>query len=321
MFRYYLHKLFVFSLSMVLALSIVVLSFSVLAIGLFHSDAYVESRLNENSGLIIESINKELENTAEKLSLDKEMFVSTVTQDNIGIVTKEVAHNFIFGYNTSFANSTELYTAVVRSINNYIAENGTKMSDDEISRTASLAVDSVNEALSSHDTQSVRVFTFVRSRGMMVIITVSALLIIACVIALDFLNNGRHRKFNYIGMGIATAGAVNISATTVISVKKLFDNYHFCSFEAYDRAVKSCFELLFNILAVIGVILFIAGVIMLFKNYRYFYERKQAYLLTHSVNEDKTNDYMENYYTKNVRNHVPGEEFEKDVKKIDFEDE
>lgn len=321
MFRYYLHKAFIFSLSMLLSLSLILLTFSVFAIALFHSDAYVESGLKKNSAMIIAAVNEELEQTADKLSLDKEMLLSSVNEENVGIITKEVAHNFVYGYNTSFANSTELYSAIVRSIIDYNTEHKIKMSDAEISKIAGLAVDSVNEALGSQDTAKVKAFNFVRSKMMMIIITVCAILIVATIVALDLLNNGRHRKYNYIGMGITTAGAVNVVATAVVMFRGLLDEYRFCAFEAYDVAIKYCFTMLFNVFLAIGAVMYLVGFVMMAKNYKYFADRKRARLATMPVGDDKMSDYMDNYFTMNLRTHVPGEEFEKEIKKIKFDEE
>lgn len=320
MFRYYLHKVFIFSLSMALSLAIIILSYSILAVGLFHSDAYVESGLKQHSAEIIDAVNTELENTADRLSLDKEMMLSAVNEENISIITKEVAHNFVYGYNTSFANSTELYSAIVRSIIDYNAEHKIKMTDAQISRTAALAVDSINEALGSYDTARVSAFNFARGKKMMIVITVCAVIIIACIVALDLLNSGRHRKYNYIGMGLATAGAVNISSSLVILLRGLLDSYRFCVFEAYDKAIKYCFTMVFSAFLVIGVALFAVGFVMLAKNYKYFADRKRARMAAQLLSGDGTSDYMEDYYTRNRRTHIPGEEFEKDVKRIEFDD-
>jgi len=154
----------------------------------------------------------------------------------------------------------------------------------------------------------------------MIIITASALMIIICIVALELLNNGRHRKFNYIGMGLTTAGAVNIASTLLILRKGYLNTYSFCSFEAYDSAIKHCFSMLFNIFLILGVIIFAVGFIMLLNNYRYYNERRKMHMAKQLTDDDKLTDYMDDYYTKNMRTHVPGEEFEKDIKKIEFDD-
>lgn len=322
MVRYFLHKLLVFALSMLIALSLMVLSFSFLAIGLFHSSSYVDSGLRKNGETIISAVDEKLEVTAEELSLPSEMLTGAINKNNIGIITEEVSHNFIYGYSTSFANSTELYSAFITTINDYNSKNNKKMSDGEVSRIAALAVDSVNEAVGSTDTSGLTIFAFVRSRLMIIVLIVFALILIGSIVALVFLNNGRHRKFNYIGMGLTTGGVVSSASAAYIIYKGYLESYRFCAFDAYDSAVKYCVSVQLKIFLFTGIILFVIGLVMLFNNYRYFKIRKDAFIERHKTDgDDKMGDYMDNYYTKNMRTHIPGEEFEKDVKKIDFEDD
>ena len=75
----------------------------------------------------------------------------------------------------------------------------------------------------------------------------------------------------------------------------------------------------FNIMIVVGVIYLIIGVVMLLVTYQYFRRKKEIHDATRLNSDDALTDYMDDYYTKNVRTHKPGEEFEKEVKKIDFE--
>lgn len=319
MIRYYLHKLLIFGLSMAIAVALVLLSFNILAVGLFHSDGFIANGLKRNSSAIIETIDTELENGAERLSVPKEMLVGAINNDNIDIVISEVAHNFVYGYATAFSNSTEIYGAISSAVSNYSNENGMHLSDDEINRISSYAVDCVNEAVGSYDTANVSIFGFVRGRMMMIAVSVCAVVIIASIVALDFLNRGRHRKFNYIGMGITTAGAVMVACFAVIYKMGFLLKYRFCSFDAYNVAIQLCFINLFKIFFALGLVYFAAGFIMLVVNYNYFRRKKQAHLASRLTEDDTLTDYMDDYYERTTSKHKPGEEFEKDVKKIDFD--
>ncbi|MCR5207066.1 MAG: hypothetical protein K6C14_01135 [Eubacterium sp.] len=319
MIRYYLRKLLIFALSMVIAVCLFILSFGVLTVGLFHSDAYVESGLKRNTEAIAETVTAGLKDTAAELEIPEELLTSAVNDEMIKIITDTVAHNFIYNYTTSFSNSTELYNLIASSVSAGAPEYGKRLSDVEISKISSCAVDSVNESLGNSDTSQVSAFSFVKSRTMMLLIIVSVIAAVGSIIALDMLNNGRHRKYNYIGMGVITAGAASLSVSLFALFGGFLKTYRFCTYEAYDNAIKYCFKTAFSMLVVLGVIMIVIGFVMLLRTYIYFKRKKEAYMARRLSSNDTLTDYMDDYYTKNTRTHVPGEEFEKDVKKIDFD--
>lgn len=320
MTRYYLRKFLIFLLSMLIALCVSVLSFCLPAVAIFHGSAYVKSGLEKNSVQIIEIVNIDLKESARKLSVPEELLTTALNGDNIKTVCADTAKNFIYGYSNSFSASVDLYNLFKQHIEEHAADYSLNLSDAEINRISSYAVDTVDKALGSTDTSRLAIFSFVRSQLMMVIIIVAVVIIIGCVVALDMMNNGRHRKFNYIGMGLVTSGAINAAVVLTLRFRGYLEAYRFCSFDAYNSAVRYCFSTLFSVMLAIGIASFAVGFVMLLNTFMYFKTKKDARIALRNREDDGMTDYMDDYYTKFSRHHKPGDEFEKDIKKIDFEE-
>lgn len=320
MIRYWFSKFACFALSLVLGIALCLLTLSSVCVGLFHGENFIAKGLEQNKQGILTTVSENASRVAVLCGLPQETFDGAIGDTVFNEIKKEVAHNFVYSYNTDFKDDTVLYNAFLNAATEYCSQNGVKASSITLSRSASLAVDYVNEALGGSDTTRVAMFRTVRGNSMMIALVGSAVMVIVSVVGLDLLNRGRHRKFSYIGMGLVTAGYLMTIVPTFIKQKQYLTDYLFCSYAPYDSAVKYCLGTAMKIIVPVGAFLLVGGLVTLVLNYNYFRKKKLAEEQRRTYHESKDSDYMENYNQPSRRGLKPGEEFEKEIRRINFDE-
>lgn len=296
--KYILRKLLCFALSMILALSIILLTIGVLSTGFLQSDSYIESEINNYSNELINEINEELNNLDNKTDLPVEAFTTALTDEDAAEIIRIAVNNFIYNYNSDFSKDEVLYNSIKNSISAYCQENSINKKDKELSKAAALMVDEINETIGGSSTLNARVFTFAQSRALMYIICASVILIIISIVVLELINYGRHRKYSYIGMGLSTAGFVLTFGMLFIRYKDYISAFKFSSVEAYTLGIAQCVNNILFYSMIIGIVYLAAGIIMLLRNYNYFRNKGIKVKAAHEHNARLRQEYMEQYNAK-----------------------
>lgn len=319
-FKYIAIQFVCFVLSMAMAVSIVVVVFSGMFVGFFQSEKYINNYLEKYQIETIDTINQAVVEVSEKSDVPAEILTDVLKTDDVKIILKEAAHNFAYGYATDFSDNSDLYNCFKSGLINYNAQNDDSLTEAELNSYACLGVDIVNETFGGKYTASVKLFSLSQSSKMIYIIAVPVVLIIAAFVILDLINYGRHRKFSYIGMGIATAGWILTFVPLFISYKKYIDSYNYCGIDVFNKAIADSVYLPFKIALIIGVLLLIAGTVILLMNYRYFKKKNDQVTSVRAHNSKLRDEYMAEYNEHNkdkLNRHVNPEE--KTFTKIDFD--
>ena len=300
--------------AIVLAGAIVVLTLSVITLSCFASDSYVEKNLNNYSSEVVEEVSSKLSELSEKTGFSKEAYANAFDEKGARLVFSKILNNFKYDYETDFTQDAGIYDYFAARIKNYCHENNIDVTEREISQSSSLAVDAVNEVFGGKSTSSVAIMEFARSRKMIPLILVPFLLGVACIIFLDQFNGGRHRTYNFVGMGFSVAGYNLTFVPLYILIKNYIQNFRFCENLIYDHAITDITETVLKIGIAAGIVCIITGYVILFRNYKYFSRKKAQRILYSEELEMRETDYLD----LTTEKHDNGELSEKIVSKIDF---
>lgn len=319
MIRYYLNRLLCVMMSLLLAVSIIGAVFSGLLIGLFRSNSFIQWNCNRCSEAIIADINGAAAEAAVAASLPEETFDGAITQDNFSTVSSEISRMFSFRYSADYTESAKIYQLFYNHLNDYDNKNGLGLTQEQLESAASLAVNYMNSHLAGTDSKSVKLFNFAYNDKVLYILIGSVAGIVICVVALGLLNHGRHRKFSNIGMGFTVAGDCLVLVSLALLRSDSLQNYRFCVYLPYDNMVRLCHESLLQWLMVAGIPLVLIGLAMLIVNYRYYAKKLKKARASREDYDKYKEDFMELPKPQKVRQE--GEELERHVMKIDFEEE
>ncbi len=303
--------------SIALAAALVILTFVSIFIGFFNSEGKIKSEIGKNYTLIAEAVDEAVKPAAKRFSLPEEALTGAIDSSNADIIAGVAAHSLINGYTIDLSDSTELFSAYMSKLKSYCEESGKQISEKDRIEISSYAVDLVSNALYTSESVNAPVFAYAKNRIVMYAIIASVIIIAVSVIIIDLFTRGRHRKFSFIGMGIITAGYVNIGLPLWIRYKGYFKGISFLSFSAYNQAVNKCFNDILKLSLAIGAVMFVAGLVILLVNYNYFRKKNAQIKAERERANEIMGDYMETENNRPIR--LPGEEFEKEIMKIDFD--
>ena len=321
MIAYFFKRISCTLLSILLAASIVCLTVSLLFVGFFGNEQFVQDRIDQNKTEIIADINDEVKKLAKTTGLPKTAFVNAVNEDNFSVVSFTVAKNLKYCYRTDFSENVDLYNVYYNAVSDTSRNGGKKLHSNEASRYASLAVTTACKALNQSGTANVRLFNALSKNFFVFSVISSVVVLIASVVALELVNKGRHRKYSYIGMGIITAGYVLVAATMFVEKMGYIEKNVFLVYDPYNKAIQTGVLDVIHYDIYIGAVFLAAGFIMLLLNYNYFRKKNIKAVKEREFNKKLATDFLE-YDEPTVSHRLSdGEGFEKEVTKINFEDE
>lgn len=279
-------------ISIVMAASIVILTSSIMFVSCFQTDSFVIKNLSRYSNEMVDCVNNELKALSKSTGFPEKIYENAFTVDETQIIIDKLMKNFTNSYPTSFTDNSDLFEHIKANMTSYCRENNIKITNEQISIHSSLALDVVNEALGGASTYNAKIMQLVRSRTMAYFIVVPVFTMIFCIVALEFLNGGRHRKFNYNGMAITASGYILTFVSIFILYKKYVRNYMFCENVIYNKALAdiTCYALNFCMCA--GFLLIIIGLIMLIRNYHYYLVKKNEQIEYRESYEISQNEYL-----------------------------
>jgi hypothetical protein len=286
-------------LSIVLAFSIVLLTSSVLFLTFSRSDSIFSNCINNYQQQALDELNAEFETFADKTDLPKEVWVNSLAPEDTEIILNTIASNLQYHYTTTFAGDEDVYALIKSRFTDYVKANDLNVTEKQISQNASLAVDAVNEAFGGKATSSVAIFRWSQSTKIMYFVIISAILLVVSAVIIHFLNNGRHRKYNYLGMSLTVSGYLLLFAGLVIEKKNFIVDFNYSKNAIYNSAIADLLNYALLISMAIGALCLLSGVIMLAVNYSYFVKKKRERDEHRKNNADLRSEYMEQYFDNN----------------------
>lgn len=307
--RHSVSKIISETLAIVLAVSIVMFSASIVFLACFQSDSFVKKNLQSYSPEVIECVNNRLEELAQSTGFPAEAYTSCFDNEMANLVYDKIINNIKYSYVSDFSSDEDIYRLFKSNLTNYCYDNNVDVSNKDISINSSLAVDAINEVLGGNSTTQIRIMNFAKSKKMVVLVFAPIVLIVACLSLIDIINKGRHRRLNYYGMGVTTAGAMMTIVTAYVLIMNYTGKYQFCSSLIYNSAITDITNFALKVIISAGVVCIVVGFIILLNNYHYFAVKEKNQL---ELRENKTkmrSDYMLEFEQKksnapNVENEV-----------------
>jgi hypothetical protein len=269
-----------------------------LSVGFLQSDDFVQNNMNKYSTELLNEVNEKIDSLDGKLSLSIEVYTSALGNDDAAKIISKVSSNFMNDYPTDFSEDRDLFESVKTSILNYCEQNSIKASDAQMNKAACFVVEEVNEVVGGRSSLDVKVFTMVQSRAAMCAICLAVILLIITTILLDVANYGRHRKYNYIGMGFTTAGFLMSFGILFVNHQDYVNNFKFTTITAYNLGIADCINILLNYVIIIGAVCFAIGLIILVLNYNYFRKKSARVKASRDDNSKMRKEYLEQYNAK-----------------------
>lgn len=305
-------------MSVLLSFAIVCFCISIVFLSCFRADGFVEKKFQAYNTQTVQAVNDRLEKISKDTGVPAEVYTSCFDEETANMILTKIVDNISFTYSTVFSDDIEIYNHFKAGITSYCYKNNIDLSNQEISANASLAVDAINEVLGGSSTAKIQIMKLVRGRRMMYVLLVSFFAIIGALTVIYFLNRGNHRRLNYYGMGVTSAGMILLLSGLFILLKNYSNDFKFCENKIYDSAVADITDFSVFVCMVAGIPLILLGFVLLFKNYYYFKTKQSNKKAIFEHNSKMRNEYMEEYIQvkRSLKQEITEDEI---VSKIDFD--
>lgn len=319
MLQYYFKRLGCVAMSMLLAVSIVGIIAGGLTVGLFKSEAFIQRQCEQYSEAIIADIESAGKEAAVAAGLPEDAFSGAVTDANFSTVSAEIARMFCFRYSADYSDSASIYTLFYQRLSDYDNKNSLGLTPEQEESAASLALSYMNYHLAGDDSTGVKLFNLASKNTMLYLLIASVVGLIVGIVSQEALNNGRHRKFSFIGMGFNVAGYVLVLLPLALRLSGVLSRIRFCVYGPYDDMVRLCHNTLLQYLMLAGFPMILIGMVMLLSNYRYYMNKLKRARASREDYDRIKEDFMD--LPKPAKPRKEGEDLERHVMKIDFEEE
>jgi hypothetical protein len=293
--RYTFNRILCYFLALVMAGSIVLAVACGVASGMLRSESFVQSKFEKYNSQLLKEVDTAIEGVAESTGLPTKAYTASVQSGHIQTVLHQVSGNLVYGYKTDFSDSKYLYGYYRTGIINFCKENGIAITEEEIVRDACFAVDTFNQVCGDESTSFVLPFQQTYTRNPFYMIIFSIVAFIASSIILGFITYGRHKKYDYIGMGVLTGGVVLFALPTFAIMMKYSSLLHFSDVDVYNYGIADVINSILRIYSLIGIVITIIGAVILTINYSY-YKRKSIKMKTeHDINVKLRKEFMQDH--------------------------
>lgn len=269
-------KILCFFFALIMAGS-VVLSISVgVASGLLRTESFIQARYEKYNDMLLKEVNQALEGVAEQTGLPAKAYTSAIKSGHIKTALHQAANNTVKGFKTDFSESTFLYSYYHAGLLNYCKENGIPITEDELNRDACFAVDTFNAVVGDESTNSIIIFALTYTKHPLVCIISCVVAFIVLFIAIDFVSYGKHKKFDYMGVGLITAGETLIVLPIFAILMQYTSILRFMDIAAYNAGLADVLNDIMKIYIAIGVAILIIGIVITVINYSYYHKKIEA---------------------------------------------
>lgn len=282
-------------LAMLLAVSIVLFSSSVVFLSCFQTQSFVKKNFSTYSSQTIDCVNAKLEELAKNTGFPEEAYKLCFDENVADMVFDKTISNISYEYSTDFSDDADIYNAIKANLTKYCYDNNIDVSVQSIADNSSLAIDAINEALGGESTSNITIMNLTKSKKMILLIVLPFIIIIACFVLIDIINKGRHRRLNYYGLGLSTAGAVLAGESLLALIMSYPTKFQFCENVIFDAAIGDITNFALKVCASFGFVCLAVGFVLLFNNYHYYLDKKQRQTDAQEHKAQMQSDYMLEY--------------------------
>lgn len=270
-------------LALVMAGSVVMSVAVGIASGLLRTETFVQKRYEAYISELLEEVNTAIAGVAEATGLPTKAYTSAIQEGHIKTALHQAANNTVKGFDTDFTESTYLYSYYHAGILNYCKENGVPITEDELNKDACFAVDAFNEVIGDESTSSIIIFALAYTKHPLKIIVLSIVAFIASLIAIDFIAFGRHKKFDYMGVGLIVAGETLIVLPFFAIAMKYTSTLRFMDVDIYNMALADVLDDIMRIYMIVGAVVLLIGIVVTVFNYRYYVHKTRTLKTEHDI--------------------------------------
>lgn len=290
-----LRRIAYFFLALVMA-GCVVLSVSVgISSGLLRDESFVQKRFEKYNSQLLDEVNTAIAGVADTTGLPTKAYTGAIQEGHIRTALHQAANNIVKGYDTDYTESKYLYGYYRTGLLNYCKENGIPITEDELVRDSCFAVDVFNDTVGDESTKNIIIFALTYTNKPLMTIIFSVLIFIACAVIIDFTSYGKHKKFDYMGMGLITAGEAMVILPIFALLMKYTSTLRFMDIDVYNMALADVLNDILKIIMAFGAVILVIGIVMAAYNYRY-YSKKTEFLRTeHNIRAKLIDEQRESH--------------------------
>lgn len=263
-------KFVCYFLALVMAASVTLFISVGIAASLLRTNTFVQHRYEKYNSQTLKTVYDEFGKVAEQTGIPKKAYSSAITSKHIESVLHIASNNIVKGYKTDYSNSKFLYNYLKNSVSEYCENNDISVTDEQLNRFVCNAVDAFNNALGDESTNNIIIIALTYTNRPMIAMLISAIVFVLCVVAIDFISRRRHKKYEYIGVSFITAGEVLTVLPFFAIIMKYANELHFTDVTVYNLALADTLNDILKIIMAVGVLVLIAGVLIVVRNYKYY---------------------------------------------------
>ena len=276
-------RIFCYFLALVMA-ACVVLTVSVsITSGLLRTETFVQKRFEKYNSALLAEVNNAISGVADRTGLPTRAYTNAIQEGHVNTALHQVANNVVKGFKTDYTESKFLYGYYHTGLLNYCKENGIPITEDELVKNACFAVDTFNDVVGDESSSNIIIFALAYTKNPLIAIIGSIIVFIICMVILDFITYGRHKKYDYLSIGLITAGEVLVFLPFFAIIMKYTSTLRFMDVDVYNMALADVLNDIMKIIAIVGVVVTVIGVIITLINYRYYSHKTRTLKTEHDI--------------------------------------
>ena len=276
-------RIFCYLIALIMA-GCVVLTVSVsITSGLLRTESFVQARFEHYNKELLDEVNNALGGVAERTNLPTRAYTNAIQEGHVNTALHQVANNVVKGFNTDYTESKFLYGYYRTGILNYCKENGIPITEEELVENACFAVDTFNDVVGDESTSNIIIFALAYTKYPLIAVIGSIIAFVLCIVILEFITYGRHKKFDYISIALITAGETLIVLPLFAILMKYSSTLHFMDVDVYNMALAEVLDDIMKIFILVGFVVAAIGVVITMINYRYYSHKTRTLKTEHDI--------------------------------------
>lgn len=260
---------------------------------LLRTNTFVQKRFEAYNSQLLKEVYNELGEVAEKTGIPKKAYTSAFSSKHMQSALHIASNNVVKGYKTDYSESGFLYDYCKNSITKYCKKNDIPITNRQINQYACFAVDAFNKVVGDESTNNIIIIALTYTNKPAFAMLFSLIAFILCIFLIDFISARRHKKYEYMGISFIISGEVMFVLPFFAIIMKYAKDLHFTDVDVYNMALADTLNDILKIIMVFGVLVFVLGVFLVVKNYRYYLHKAQSINMEKQIVEKIKNEQTE----------------------------
>lgn len=260
---------------------------------LLRTNTFVQKRFEAYNSQLLKEVYNELGEVAEKTGIPKKAYTSAFSNKHMQSALHIASNNVVKGYKTDYSESGFLYDYCKNSITKYCKKNDIPITNRQINQYACFAVDAFNKVVGDESTNNIIIIALTYTNKPAFAMLFSLIAFILCIFLIDFISARRHKKYEYMGISFIISGEVMFVLPFFAIIMKYANDLHFTDVDVYNMALADTLNDILKIIMAFGVLVFVLGVFLVVKNYRYYLHKAQSFNTEKQIVEKIKNEQTE----------------------------